>query len=222
MSKPEKTSHSKHKDVASALEGILHFEDFATKDGAPGQTVDNSVGSSDGLDVEVQELKVINEMVEKIKLENESLQQELEEQRKKSAEFSDGWQRERAEFNNYKKRVERDQVLQRQATTGTVIKKYLVVLDDMERALKARPQDAAATTWADGIELIYRKLQGILESEGVSRIPAEKESFDPTRHEAITHEDSPDHESNAIIEVVQQGYIIGEKVLRPALVRVAK
>jgi molecular chaperone GrpE len=85
-----------------------------------------------------------------------------------------------------------------------------------------RPTEGDAAAWADGIELVYRKLIGILESEGVKRIPAESEKFDPTRHEAITHEDSPDHESDDIIEVVRQGYTIADRVLRPALVRVAR
>ena len=70
--------------------------------------------------------------------------------------------------------------------------------------------------------MIIRKLQGILEGEGVKRIPAEEEVFNPVRHEAISHEESPDHKSGQIIEVVQQGYTIGERVLRPALVRVAR
>jgi molecular chaperone GrpE len=121
-------------------------------------------------------------------------------------EFKDGWQRERAEFSNYRKLVE----------------KYLVILDDLERAIKTRPADGPAKEWSNGIELIVRKLQGILDCEGVKRIPAEKESFDPARHEAISHEESPDHKSGQIIEVVQQGYTIGDRVLRPAQVRVAR
>ena len=137
-------------------------------------------------------------------------------------EFKDGWQRERAEFANYRKLVERTQSDERQNRTAEVIKKYLVVLDDLERALKTRPTEGVAADWSEGVELIVRRLQGILESEGVQRIPAEKEVFNPMRHEAISHEESPDHQSGQIIEVVQQGYTIGDRVLRPALVRVAR
>jgi len=137
-------------------------------------------------------------------------------------EFKDGWQRERAEFSNYRKLVERTQTEERQNRTAEVIKKYLVVLDDLQRAIKSRPTEGAATEWSEGIELIIRKLQAILESEGVQRIPAEEEEFNPMHHEAISHEESPDHESGQIIEVVQQGYTIGDRVLRPALVRVAR
>ncbi|MBI9045510.1 MAG: nucleotide exchange factor GrpE [Anaerolineaceae bacterium] len=151
-----------------------------------------------------------------------ALQQELEDAHKKTAENLDGWQRERADFGNYKKRVERDKVQMRKDITGAVVKKYLDVMDDLARALKAKPEDENGKNWADGIELIYRKLQTILENEGVQKIEADDAIFDPNIHEAITHEDSPDHESGQIIEVLQQGYILGERVLRPSMVRVAK
>jgi len=152
----------------------------------------------------------------------EDLATELQQAQDKAKEFFEGWQRERADFANYKRRIDRDQQTLTQTIKSDVIKKYLTVLDDLERAMKARPSDGAAGSWANGIELILRKLQSILESEGIRRIPAEKEEFDPTRHEAITYEESPDHESGEIIEVVQQGYTLGDRVIRPAMVRVAR
>lgn len=151
-----------------------------------------------------------------------ALAEELQQAQGKAKEFFDGWQRERADFANYKRRVERDQQLVTQSIKGDIIKRYLTVLDDLERAMKTRPTEGPAASWADGVELVQRKLQNILEAEGVQRIPAETEEFNPNRHEAITHEDSPDHTSGQIIEVVQQGYMLGERVLRPALVRVAR
>jgi len=95
----------------------------------------------------------------------------------------------------------------------------LPVLDDLERALAACPADLA---WVDGIELICRKLQGILEAEGLNRIETEGQIFDPHFHEAISQEPSEDHASGQIIAVVQNGYMLGDRVIRPALVRVAK
>lgn len=156
------------------------------------------------------------------KLEYQALQDELEQLRGQVKEFSDGWARERADFSNYRKRIERDQVLQAQNIKGEVIKKYLVILDDLGRALKSKPTGTDSASWADGIELIAHKLTNILDVEGIKRIPAESEEFDPTRHEAITHEDSPDHSSGQIIAVVQEGYTLGDRVIRPALVRVAR
>jgi len=91
----------------------------------------------------------------------------------------------------------------------------------MDRAIKMRPASGEATAWAEGMELVYRKMVNLVEASGVTRMQVEGD-FDPNRHEAITHEDSPDHQSGQIIEVVQQGYLIGDRVLRPALVRVAR
>ena len=151
-----------------------------------------------------------------------ALKQALEESQAKAREYSEGWQRERADFSNYKRRIERDQQTLSQAITGEILKKYLSVLDDMDRAVKMRPAEGDLSAWSAGIELIYRKLQNILDLEGIKRIPAEAEEFDPTRHEAITYEESPDHASGAVIGVVQEGYTLGDRVLRPALVRVAR
>ena len=150
------------------------------------------------------------------------LAEELQQAQDKAKEFFEGWQRERADFANYKRRVDRDQQSMFQNIKGDVIKKYLAVLDDLERAMRNRPTEGPAEAWASGIELIMRKLQNILEAEGVKRIQAETEEFNPTRHEAITYEESSDHKSGEIIEVVQQGYTLGDRVLRPALVRVAR
>lgn len=172
--------------------------------------------------------------------EYEALQQELEQALARASEYSDGWQRERADFSNYKKRIERDNAQVYQNALANVLKKYVVILDDLERALKKRPTVCAGsmtdganpetaqvasgpeTAWVDGIELIYRKLLTLLENEGIRRMEAEKEFFDPTRHEAIMQEDSPDHQSGQIIEVIQQGFVLGDRVIRPALVRVAR
>ncbi|MFH2103378.1 MAG: nucleotide exchange factor GrpE [Chloroflexota bacterium] len=149
----------------------------------------------------------------------EGLQTQLEEALAQAAEFKDGWQRAVADFQNYRRRVEREQADTYQSAAGNVIKRYLPVLDDLERALTARPADLA---WADGIELIYRKLQSTLDAEGVKRIETEGQLFDPNFHEAISHEPSDDHQSGQIIGVIQQGYMLGERIIRPALVRVAQ
>lgn len=151
-----------------------------------------------------------------------ALQAELAETRAKADEYLDGWQRSRAEFANYKKRVEREQAQIHQTAAGNLAKRYLEVIDDLERALKNRPQEDEGAAWANGIELVYRKLLTILESEGVTQMQADGQDFDPTLHEAITSEQSDQHESGQIIEVLQQGYMLGDRVLRPAMVRVAR
>jgi len=154
--------------------------------------------------------------------EHAALQQAYEESQAKAKEYFDGWQRERADFSNYKRRVDRDNQMLSQNITGELIKKYLMVQDDLDRAMKLRPAELEGTPWANGIELVQRKFQNILDQEGIKRIPAETEEFNPSRHEAITYEDSPEHSSGQIIGVVQEGYTLGERVLRPARVRVAR
>lgn len=150
----------------------------------------------------------------------EELKKELEQALQQAAENFEGWQRERADFSNYKKRIERDYALTNEVITAKIIKKYLVIVDDLGRALKARPVDGEGAGWSKGIEMIYHKLQKILEAEGITPVPTDQ--FDPTYHEAISHEECPDCKSGEIIEVVQQGYQLGERVIRPALVRVAR
>lgn len=152
----------------------------------------------------------------------ENLQQELAETRSKVEEYLDGWQRSRAEFSNYRKRIERDASQTYQQATGSILRQFLGIADDLDLALKNRPHRGEGAAWANGIELIYRKLLTLMENEGVVPIQAEGAQFDPTFHEAALSEESSDHESGQVIEVLQKGYLLGDKVLRPARVRVAR
>lgn len=154
--------------------------------------------------------------------EQELLAQKLEEAQEKAEQYLDGWQRARAEFANYKKRKDREQAELYQTIAGAVLKQYLDVVDDLELALRNRPKNGEGMEWAQGVELIYRKMLSILENEGVSPMKSEGVLFDPNLHEAISSEESQDFESGEVIEVVKHGYMIGEKVLRPAVVRVAR
>ncbi|MEW6406519.1 MAG: nucleotide exchange factor GrpE [Chloroflexota bacterium] len=149
------------------------------------------------------------------------LQNQLAEMQSKADEYLDGWQRARAEFVNYKKRVERDRERFHQEAIGDVTRRYLPIVDDLERALNGRHHESNGATWAEGIELIYRKMLKILEADGITPIHAEGEIFDPTLHEAIVKTESDEHESEQVIEVLERGYMIGDRVLRPAKVRIA-
>ncbi|MBE0670258.1 MAG: nucleotide exchange factor GrpE [Anaerolineales bacterium] len=157
--------------------------------------------------------------VDQASVEREALVNQLKEAESKMSEYKDGWARSQAEFQNYKRRIERDNEMMYASMKGDIVKKVLPALDDLERALANRPADDA---WASGIELIARKLQNILESEGVKRIEAKGAAFDPNFHEAISHESSDEVEGGHVIDVVQNGYMLGERVIRPALVRVAQ
>jgi len=151
--------------------------------------------------------------------EMDALRSQLEETEAKLAESIDGWQRSQADFQNYRKRVERDNEMMKSNMKGDIVRKILPLLDDLERAMQNRPADEP---WTNGIELIMRKFQTTLESEGVTRIEAEGLEFDPNFHEAISNEPNDEVESGHVIAVVQNGYMLGERVIRPALVRVAQ
>lgn len=149
---------------------------------------------------------------------------ELEKTQSRAEEYLAGWQRERAEFINYKNRIQREQQQGGQNAIANAIRRYLDIADDLARALKDgnRPADGSGAVWAEGIDLIHRKMVAAFEADGVKVIDAKGKFFDPNMHEAISHEDSPDHESGQIIDVVQPGYMLGERVIRPARVRVAR
>jgi len=150
-----------------------------------------------------------------------ALKTALEEMDKKAEEYLDGWQRARAEFANYKKRILRENIDIRQVARGEVIKLYLDIADDLERALQEKPEAGDGETWAEGIEIIFQKLQARLEVEGIKPMNPIGEEFDPNIHEALMKDESEEFESGQIIEVMQEGYWLGDKVLRPALVKVA-
>jgi molecular chaperone GrpE len=164
-------------------------------------------------------LDVMSQEVDQASVSMDALKRQLEETNTRLAESVDGWQRSQAEFQNYKKRVERDGEMMRFNMKGDIVRKILPMLDDLERALQNRPP---GEPWTNGIELIVRKFQTMLEGEGVKKIEAEGVEFNPNFHEAISNEPSDEVESGHVIAVVQNGYMLGERVIRPALVRVAQ
>lgn len=147
---------------------------------------------------------------------------ELEKIQSQAREYLEGWQRAQAEFANFRKRMERDQALQRQEAVATAVRRYLPILDDLERALKNVPEICAGSGWDAGIQLIYDKMKAALEADGVKPIGEVGDLFDPNLHEAIAQAPSQEYQSGHIIEVLQKGYQIGERLLRAAIVRVAQ
>ena len=154
--------------------------------------------------------------------EYDALQKDVEEGKRQAQEYLDSWQRERADFLNYKKRIDKDREQAHSNAICDVVQKYLVVLDDLERALKSCPPELEGSIWVEGIEHIYRKLLSLLEQEGVKQMDPKQDMFDPTIHEAVVQEENPDHVSGQIIEVISPGYRIGDRVIRPARVKVAR
>ena len=144
----------------------------------------------------------------------------LEEARAASDENLRAWQRAAADYSNYKRRVDDERETVARFANALLISKLLSVLDDFDRALENVPPDTD-DAWVDGVRLVERKLRNVLESEGVTQIEATGLPFDPNFHEAVVHEETADHPDNPVIDELQRGYLLHDRVLRPALVRVA-
>jgi molecular chaperone GrpE len=150
------------------------------------------------------------------------LQKLLEEEKAKSAEYLDNWRRAMADFSNYKKRVEKDTNEMSKYLNAVLIARLLPILDDFDRAMHTIPENLRGLTWIDGVMLIARKMQAVLEAEGLKPIEALNQPFDPNVHEAVIHEETDQAEDGAVIAELQKGYKLNDRVLRPTMVKVAK
>ena len=168
-----------------------------------------------------EDLEIIE--IEEESDELESLRQQLDAAQAQADEFLDDLRRERAAFQNFKRRQENERVELRQSVASSFVIDILPIIDDFERALDAVPEEQAEQPWIEGIQLIQRKLRTVLESTGVVPIKVEPgQLFDPFLHEAVSYEENEDYCEGEIIAVVQKGYQLGTRTLRPAMVRVAK
>ena len=128
----------------------------------------------------------------------------------------------RAEFDNYRKRTERERIESAGRASVSLIKRLIPVLDDFDRAIDAALRDDVAGKYTEGLVMIRGHFIKALEEEGVSVIEAEGMPFDPHSHEAIMQEPSDEHEDEHVIEVLRQGYRLGDTVLRPAMVKISR
>ena len=150
-----------------------------------------------------------------------SLRQELEDAQARQAEYLDGWQRARAELANARKRFQREQEQAYGNARCDVLVRLLPILDDFQLALESVPEELSEAPWVDGIRLIERKFQRLLEQEGVTAIEAAGQEFDPSLHQAVTHEPSDTVPAGHVISTLRAGYRLDDQVLRPSMVRVS-
>jgi molecular chaperone GrpE len=152
-----------------------------------------------------------------------ALLEELEEAKRKEAEYLDGWQRARAELANARKRFQREQEQAYAGARADVLVRVLPVVDDFERAFATLPEEMEGEkeAWLGGIRLIWRKFQALLQQEGVSPIESIGQAFDPYLHQAVTHEPSETVPEGQVIDEMQRGYQMDGRVLRPSIVRVS-
>ena len=149
----------------------------------------------------------------------DGLRARLAEEQDKAQGYYASWQRAAADYQNFKRRVEEERSEVGRFANAALVINLLPLLDDLERALRTVDTKLAGLTWIDGIWLIYRKFQSVLENAGVREIEADGQPFDPKVHEAIG--EAPGEEGK-VISVVQKGYLLGDRVVRPAMVIVGR
>ena len=136
-------------------------------------------------------------------------------------DYYDRLLRKTAEFDNYRKRIERERREQADQAVLDLLQELLLVVDDFDRALTMESGEGASA-YRKGIELIHTKLHDLLRKQGVKPILVLGADFDPNLHQAVMHEVSPTHRDGEVIGELQRGYTIGDRLLRPAMVKVAK
>jgi molecular chaperone GrpE len=136
-------------------------------------------------------------------------------------DFRDRWMRKSAEFDNYRKRIERERREQADQAVVDLLQELLLVVDDFDRALTVDAGDGDPA-YRKGVELIHGKLHDILRKHGVRPFDALGADFDPNVHQAVVHEVSPDHREGEVIGELRKGYMMNDRLLRPAMVKVAK
>jgi molecular chaperone GrpE len=140
---------------------------------------------------------------------------DLEAEREKAETYYRNWQRSAADFANYKRRVEQERGEQARFANAATVINILPVFDDLDRAVETVDANLAGLNWVQGVIAIHRKFANMLEAMGVAEIPASGEAFDPAVHEAVAQQPG---EANRVLHVVQKGYRLGERVVRPAMV----
>lgn len=154
--------------------------------------------------------------------EMEDLRAQLRAAQQEAQENRAGWQRTAADFANFRRRTELDREQSLGLANESLLAKLLAIVDDFDRAIAQMPADLRQLGWIEGIVAIDRKLRQLLESEGLTPIEAQGQPFDPHEHEAVVQEETSSVPEGTVTNELQRGYRIRDRVLRPALVAVAK
>jgi len=147
---------------------------------------------------------------------------ELADLQRERDDFKDRWLRKGAEFDNYRKRIERERREQADQSVVDLLQDLLLVVDDFDRALTVDAEGEGAGAYRKGVELIHGKLHDLLRKQGLKPIDALGADFDPNIHQAVVHEESPEHREGEVIGELRKGYLLNDRLLRPAMVKVAK
>jgi molecular chaperone GrpE len=185
--------------------------------------------AQDQTQAEVQEEEIISDPVEEEQNTSQGSEEETdltEEQRKiqeleaKLDEMSQRNLRLQADYDNFRRRTREEQSASLKYKSQSLLEQLLPALDNFERALKIEATDEQAKTLMQGVEMVYRQLMDALKEEGLTHIPTTGEKFDPNLHQAVMQVEDSEFESNTVIEELQKGYMLKDRVIRPAMVKV--
>ena len=169
---------------------------------------------------EVKEENTAEETVETVEENKEpTMEEKLEEAQKQAKDNLDKYIRQLAEFENFRKRSNSEKTAMYSNGVRDTVEKLLPVIDNFERAVEAA--DDKEDPMYKGVEMILKQFMEILENLGVKEIPSKGEPFDPNVHSAVMHVDDESCDENVVVEVFQKGYTLGDKVIRPSMVKVA-
>ena len=181
--------------------------------------------SSDRKSEDVSEPSVepeLREAIETPEEQEEIVEDPIEQKEKEAKEIYDKWLRCQAEFENYKKRQERDRADYCQYANEAIIKELLPTLDNLERAIAHSRNENHSDSLLEGVELTLNSLMGALEKQGLKPIKAVGEKFDPNFHEAVMTQENNEVEDMTVLTEVLKGYLLHDRVIRPSMVVVSK
>jgi molecular chaperone GrpE len=218
--------------ITSHIEALLggdtkmteeEFKDAPADTAGPEDPTAEMTEEVQAADETAAEASGIEDSVEALAEKLEEAKSSLAEAEEKVAEYLDGWQRAQAAFANFRKRTEAEQAHWRGTANAQLLTRLLPVLDDFRRAFETVPESYNDDPWLDGIRLVQRKVKAILDSESVTPIELEcGDAFDPNIHQAVLYQEVEGFDEGEVVAEIETGYTMGDRVLRPSLVVVAK
>jgi molecular chaperone GrpE len=166
--------------------------------------------------------EALDEIEAEVEAEEDAIAADLAKARAEAESYLDDLRRLQADFENYRKRTLREQTARAASASQALVTRLLPVLDNFELAVSAAEQSRDFDRMLKGVEMVFGELRQALEGEGLVKIEAEGKPFDPERHEAVIAVEQEDTEPGMVVEIVRAGYELRGKVLRPAMVKVAK
>lgn len=178
------------------------------------QDAQSAEETAEQVDAAAAEEETSTESVEELKARIEALNAQTEEYMQRLA-------RSQADFDNFRKRTIREKEELGKYASSKLIAELIPVIDNFGRALDTRPEGEASESFVKGVEMIYRQFDSVLQAEGLTTMEAVGQPFNPEFHQAVMQVESDEHEEGIVVEELQKGYMLKDKVLRPAMVKVS-